>query len=66
VGISGRSDTVFVTYYIKDVALIDSAGAKLYADGNSVPFGSTTLGQLSCQLTGVVTQRSMEPEPSAP
>ena len=65
-GITGQNNTTFVTYYIKDVALVKSDGTKLPADDIGAPFGSTTLGQLKCQFTSVVPERTLEPEPSAP
>jgi hypothetical protein len=65
-GLSGQNTTTYVTYYIKDVALVTGDGTKLYADDISTAFGSTTLGQLKCKLTDVVPQRTLEAEPSAP
>jgi hypothetical protein len=58
-----------VTYYIKDVALVEGDGTKLFADALATPFNSTTLGQLKCvysNAVGAVVNRTLEPEPEAP
>ncbi|MDR2069989.1 MAG: hypothetical protein LBP81_01025, partial [Treponema sp.] len=55
-----------ISYYIKDVALVESGGDKLYADNINTAFDSTTLGQLKCifhNTSGVVI-RTQEPDPS--
>jgi hypothetical protein len=58
-----------VTYYIKNVALVNTEGIKLPADDFSITFNNTTLGQLRCMFSnvaGAVVNRTMEPEPVAP
>jgi hypothetical protein len=64
--VNNGGDTDAATYYVKDVALIETNDTKLPADPLDTTDGTLSLGQLRTRFqTGLGVTRTLEAEPSA-